>query len=82
MNVELSQGSHFFHNLTSFRASYFMIRHDGEYRIDWEWLNRQPAIRQTEFIRHVRTAEPLTVRVDGRSGLGVILHGEAECAHE
>jgi hypothetical protein len=82
MNVELSQGSHFFHNLTSFRASYFMIRHDGEYRIDWEWLNRQPAIRQTEFIRHVRTAEPLTVRVDGRSGLGVILHGEAERAHE
>ena len=27
MNVELSQGSHFFHNLSSFRASYFMVQH-------------------------------------------------------
>ena len=32
MNVELSQGSHFFHNLSSFRASYFMVRHDGQIR--------------------------------------------------
>ena len=30
MNVELSQGSHFFHNLSSFRASYFMV-HDGRF---------------------------------------------------
>ena len=29
MNVELSQGSHFFHNLSSFRTCYFMVRHDG-----------------------------------------------------
>jgi hypothetical protein len=74
MNVELSQGSHFFHNLTSFRASYFMIRHDAPYAIDWAWLNQQPVVRETDFIRHVRLAEPLTVRVDGRSGVGVILH--------
>ncbi|HTQ09707.1 MAG TPA: PEP/pyruvate-binding domain-containing protein, partial [Fimbriimonadaceae bacterium] len=38
MNVELSQGSHFFHNLSSFRASYFMVRHDGPFPIRWEWL--------------------------------------------
>ena len=74
MNVELSQGSHFFHNLTSFRASYFMIRHDTPYAIDWAWLNQQPVVRETKFIRHVRLDEPLTVRVDGRSGVGVILH--------
>jgi hypothetical protein len=74
MNVELSQGSHFFHNLTSFRASYFMMRHDGPHAIDWAWLNHQPVVRETNFIRHVRLTEPLTVRVDGRSGLGVILH--------
>jgi hypothetical protein len=73
MNVELSQGSHFFHNLSSFRASYFMVRHDGPLPIRWEWLNRQPVVRETEYVRHVRIKAPLTVRVDGRSGRGVVL---------
>ncbi len=44
MNVELSQGSHFFHNLSSFRASYFMLRHDGPFSIDWDWLNHQAIV--------------------------------------
>jgi hypothetical protein len=73
MNVELSQGSHFFHNLSSFRTSYFMVRHDGGFAIDWEWLNRQPIVQETEFVRHVRPTGTLTVRVDGRSRRGVVL---------
>ena len=73
MNVELSQGSHFFHNLSSFRASYFMVRHDGPLPIRWEWLNRQPVVSETEYVRHVQIKAPLTVRVDGRSGRGVVL---------
>jgi hypothetical protein len=73
MNVELSQGSHFFHNLSSFRASYFMVQHGRNFGINWEWLNRQPVERQTEFIRHVRPLEKLSVRVDGRTARGVIL---------
>ena len=73
MNVELSQGSHFFHNLSSFRASYFMVRHDGRFAIDWQWLHRQPIVQEPEFVRHVRSVGALTVRVDGRAGRGVIL---------
>ena len=73
MNVELSQGSHFFHNLSSFRANYFMVRHDGRYAIDWSWLNRQPMVQETAFVRHVRCANPLMVRVDGRNARGVVL---------
>ena len=57
MNVELSQGSHFFHNLSSFRASYFMVRHDGPFSINWDWLNRQPVVHETELVRHVRLTE-------------------------
>ncbi len=67
MNVELSQGSHFFHNLSSFRTCYFMVRHDGRFAIDWDWLNRQPIVQETDLVRHVRAASALTVRVDGRS---------------
>lgn len=73
MNVDLSQGSHFFHNLSSFEAAYFMLHHEGRYKIDWEWLNRQPVKSETEFVRHVRILDPLSIRVDGRSGRGVIL---------
>jgi hypothetical protein len=73
MNVELSQGSHFFHNLSSFRASYFMVRHDGPFPINWNWLNRQPVVHEAELVRHVRPAAPLSVRVDGRSARGVIV---------
>lgn len=73
MNVELSQGSHFFHNLSSFRASYFMVQYGRRSGINWDWLNRQPVVHETEFIRHVRPAERLSVRVDGRTAKGVIL---------
>lgn len=73
MSVELSQGSHFFHNLSSFRVPYFSIRASGRTPIDWEWLARQPEVGETRLIRHVRSAMALEVRVDGRSGRGVIL---------
>jgi hypothetical protein len=73
MNVELSQGSHFFHNLSSFRASYFMVQHGRHFGINWDWLNRQPVVHETELIRHVRPTERLSVRVDGRTARGVIL---------
>ena len=74
MNVDLSQGSHFFHNLSSFRVSYFSVRHDGPFEIQWDWLNRQRAVTQTAHVRHVRLAHPLSVLVDGHSGRGVIYH--------
>ena len=73
MNVELSQGSHFFHNLSSFRASYFMLRHDGPFSINWDWLNRQTVVSETELVRHVKLANPLLVKVDGRTARGVVM---------
>ncbi|MFH1686550.1 MAG: PEP/pyruvate-binding domain-containing protein [bacterium] len=73
MNVEMSQGSHFFHNITSLQIPYLNVAFDGSYRIDWVWLEKQRVIAQTEFVRYVRADAPLTVRLDGRSRRGVIL---------
>jgi Pyruvate phosphate dikinase, AMP/ATP-binding domain len=73
MNVELSQGSHFFHNLSSFRASYFMVQHGRHFGINWDWLNLQPVVHETDLIRHVRPTKRLSVRVDGRTARGVVL---------
>ena len=74
MNVDPSQGSHFFHNMTSFRVQYLTVRHTGRFRIDWDWLARLPAMAETELVRHVRTPGRLRVKVDGRAGRGVIMH--------
>jgi len=73
MNVELSQGSHFFHNLISFKICYIMVEHTSSVPIDWAWLEGQKEESRTRFVRHVRLQKPLTVKVDGRSGRGVIL---------
>lgn len=73
MDVELSQGSHFFHNISSFQICYFMVSHSSIFRIDWEWLAAREEVSSSRLVRHVRLPRPLTVKVDGRTGRGVIL---------
>jgi hypothetical protein len=75
MNVDMSQGAHFFHNLLSFRVAYFSVPGLDASGIDWEWLRALPARRETDFVRQVETPAPLLVRVDGRRGRGVVLRG-------
>ncbi|MGD9344520.1 MAG: PEP/pyruvate-binding domain-containing protein [Candidatus Aminicenantes bacterium] len=75
MNFMLSQGSHFFHNITSFQVFYLSLGHWGKHKIDWDWLNRQKPVSETGFIRHVKLASPLQIKIDGRSSRGVIIHG-------
>ena len=41
-------------------------------RLDVAWLDAQPAFRQSELLRWLRFAEPLTVVLQGRQGTGVI----------
>jgi len=71
---DLSQGSHFFHNLLSFQVFYFSVEHHGPYTIDWSWLDRQSTAQAAAHATHVRLDAPLSVRVDGASGRGVITH--------
>ena len=73
MTIDLSQGSHFFHNLVSFGISYFSVSHEDSASIDWQWIARQEVVQESRFVRHVRPAAPLIIKVDGRVGRGVIL---------
>jgi len=75
MSPDLSQGSHFFHNLIGFRILYLSTTLMSTPPVDWAWLDAQPAVHETEFVRHVRTAAPIRIKVDGRRGRGVIRHG-------
>lgn len=73
MNVDLSQGSHFFHNVTSLQVCYFSMDKTGKYPIRWDWLEKQETVEETRFVKHVQLASPLLIKVDGRNGRGVIL---------
>lgn len=72
INVELSQGSHFFHNLTSFKVCYFSVHFGGDYKINWDWLETQQVVEESDNVKHIHTLKPLLVKVDGKNSLGVI----------
>jgi hypothetical protein len=72
METDMSQGSHFFHNVTSFGVAYFSIRKDD--RLDWDWIERQPEVARTCHVRLVQSTEAFEIRVDGRNGRGVVVH--------
>jgi hypothetical protein len=68
LNVEPSQGSHFFHNVMGCGASYLCVRHDHSPGVDWAWLDGLEVEGQTDFIRHVTLDKALKIKVDGRAG--------------
>ncbi len=74
--IEMSQGSHFFHNISSHGVSYFSFPPGGSGTLDWEWLESRPAAAEGPFVRHVRLEAPLSVEVDGRAGRGIIWRRE------
>ncbi|MBN1947853.1 MAG: hypothetical protein JW797_19460 [Bradymonadales bacterium] len=76
VNPDLSQGSHFFHNLIAFRVLYLSLPHAGRYGIDYDWLSRQETIAEGRFVKHVRTSVPLFVQADGRRARAVVKHHE------
>jgi hypothetical protein len=82
-DVEPSQGTHFFQNITSLRIGYLTLppgaeKADGSEAgnnrqyLDWEWLDAQPAQQETTHLRHLRFRRSLTVVLDGREGRGLI----------
>ncbi|EJX02316.1 pyruvate phosphate dikinase, PEP/pyruvate binding domain protein [gut metagenome] len=77
--IDPSQGTHFFQNLTSFGVGYFTINpyaQDGF--LDEEWLKQQTTVSETEHIRHIRTQNPIIIKMDGRRSTGVVLKAEHE----
>lgn len=71
MYIDLSQGSHFFHNLNGFQVSYFSL-HAHERPVDWAALDTCDALKETTHVRCVKLPAPLHIKVDGRTGRGVI----------
>jgi CheY-like chemotaxis protein len=72
-HIDPSQGTHFFQNLTSFRVGYFTINaFINEGSLDTAYLDKQKAVYEDEFIRHVRFDKPAVVAIDGKKNKGVL----------
>lgn len=73
-NVTPSQGSHFFHNLTSFRVGYFTVSSGAkESFLDWQWLLKKKACEEMRYTRLLHLSRPITVKMNGRKNKGIIL---------
>jgi hypothetical protein len=71
--IDPSQGTHFFQNLTSFKVGYLTINpfiKEGFYDIDY--LNKQEAIYEDEYLRHIKFEEPLTIVIEGKTNRAAI----------
>ena len=66
--IDPSQGTHFFQNLTSFNVGYINVNpwaRPSEH-IDFKALDALPALHETNFLRHVRLSAPMRLCVDGK----------------
>ncbi len=69
-----SQGTHFFHNITSLGIGYLTVssaRKDGF--IDLDWLQGQDVVTEMDYIRHISLDKPLEILLDGRNRQGVVM---------
>ena len=72
-NIEASQGTHFFQNVTSLGVGYLSLNpSQGEGMLDIEQLERMPAAFDGEYLRVVEFEKPLYIYVDGQSKKGVV----------
>lgn len=72
--VEPSQGTHFFQNLTSFGVGYFTVdAGGGKGHYDSEYLDTREAAYDDGTVRVVEFEQPLSIAVNGRSGLGTVV---------
>jgi hypothetical protein len=71
--MEPSQGTHFFHNMTSAGIGYFSLGESNEKEfVRWELLDALPGEEIGLGVKHVRLTHPLSVRMDGQTQQGVI----------
>jgi hypothetical protein len=73
-NIKPSQGTHFFQNIISKGVGYINTNLNiNDSYIDWTWLKNQRAIRELDYVKHIKLKIPLKARLDGRRGRALLL---------
>ena len=72
LKAEPSQGSHFFHNVTTLGINYLTVGNKGRDFIQWDRLKELPVREDFQYVAHVALEKPFSLKVDGRKSIGVI----------
>lgn len=73
IHAEPSHGSHFFHNIAALGINYLNVNDLRIDRMDFNRLESFQTIQETTDVVHAATPHPLTLKVDGNRGIGIIL---------
>ena len=76
LKADPSQGSHFFHNITSLGISYLTISDGGDDFLDWQWLLSGSPTAHTRYLKQIHLGVPLMIKVDGKKSRAVVLPQE------
>ena len=67
LRAEPSQGSHFFHNISTLGINYVTVADDKQDSLDWDWISSLPVANETAFVAHTVLDRPFVLKVDGRT---------------
>ncbi len=67
LRAEPSQGSHFFHNISTLGINYVTVTDDEKDFLDWDWIKSLPVANETPFVAHAVLDRPFVLKVDGRT---------------
>ncbi|MCP3925862.1 MAG: phosphoenolpyruvate synthase PpsA [Desulfobacterales bacterium] len=73
LRADPSQGSHFFHNITSLDINYMTVSLSGDDFIDWNYLNQFEATNESKYVKHIHFDKPVILKIDGKDSIAVIL---------
>ena len=74
LKADPSQGSHFFHNITSLGISYLNVVENRDNFIDWGWLGSLQPATVTPHVTHAHLDRPITIKIDGKTSRAVLLN--------
>ena len=75
LNVEPSQGTHFFHNMVSRDLFFLTIDARRGHFLDFKWLREQANAADTELVKHIKVEPGANIRVDARRMIGLVYRG-------
>ncbi len=67
LRAEPSQGSHFFHNISTLGINYVNISDDERDFVNWDWIQSLPVANNTPYVAHAALERPFVLKVDGRT---------------
>jgi len=76
LQVEPSQGTHFFQNITSLNIFYLTVRQGKTPDIfNWEQVAELSVMHESDHLLHLRAEKHFCIKVDGNSSCGLISQG-------